>query len=210
LVDELEPSKYIALNFRQVCSVLDGKDWGVETARKDRTASVGSQSNKTHGSAFRAVTWPLPIGLVFEFTAPFLSRASEKRLVKLWGKHGRLENLIKGYAVLLDKGFDKINGWLPNYNPIYHPAFLTKGKFNPEQIRFNLTVCQNRYTCEVVYSRVNQVKGIQGVIKREKSHWFEDMMNWAHGRANLYLPLQTPARHQDYFPKPKKGNTRAS
>jgi hypothetical protein len=168
MIDELEPEKCVKLGLRKVGAVLDGKDYLAETARSNRTVSVGQQSNKSHHAAFRNLTWSLPMGLVFEFTSPFLGRASEKSLVKLWGKHGRLTNLPKGYAVLLDKGFDKISGWLPNYNTVLHPAFLTKGKFNPEQIRYNLSICQNRYTCEVVYARVAQIENLQGVLKREK------------------------------------------
>ena len=203
MIDELEPEKYVNLGLRKVGAVLDGKDYLTETARINRTVSVGQQSNKSHHAAFRNLTWSLPMGLVFEFTCPFLGRASEKSLVKLWGKHGRLTNVPKGYAVLLDKGFDKISGWMPNYNTVLHPAFLTKGKFNPEQIRYNLSICQNRYTCEVVYARVAQIENLQGVLKREKFEWFETLMNWGHGHANLYLPLQMPLRHKEYFDKDK-------
>jgi hypothetical protein len=98
MIDELEPEKYVKLGLRKVGAVLDGKDYLAETARSNRTVSVGQQSNKSHHAAFRNLTWSLPMGLVFEFTSPFLGRASEKSLVKLWGKHGRLTNRPKGYA----------------------------------------------------------------------------------------------------------------
>jgi hypothetical protein len=100
LVEALDPEKYISLQFLQICSVFYGTDWAGKTAHKDWTTSVGSQLNKTGGSAFRAVSWSLPMGLVFEFTTPFLGQASKKRLVKLWRKHGRLKNLPRGQAVL--------------------------------------------------------------------------------------------------------------
>jgi hypothetical protein len=199
LIDELEPEKYVKLNLRDVGSVLDGKDYLTETARSDRVNNVSQQSNKMSHSAFRNLTWSLPMGMVFEYTAPFLARASEKSLVHLWGANGRLKNIPKGYAILLDKGFDKISGWLPNYNAVYHPAFLTKGKFDDDQIKTNLMMCQNRYSCEVVYARVAQVDNLNGIVKREKFPWFEDIMNWGHGRANLMQPIQMPARHRDYF-----------
>jgi hypothetical protein len=102
-----------------------------------------------------------------------------------WTIECRLTNLPEGRAVLLDKGFDKISGWFPNCNAVLHPAFLTKGKFNPEQIRCNLSICHDRCTCEVVHARVAQTENLQGVLKREKFGWFEAIMNWGHGHANL-------------------------
>ena len=34
-----------------------------------------------------------------------------------------------------------------------------------------------------------------------------NLCDWAHGRANLYLPLQMPAQHIDFFSKVPKHKT---
>jgi len=182
--EELEPSSYIEVGLRKVAALVDGKDFLAETVRTDRTINCAQASSKMHASAFRILTWSLPCGAVIERTPAFLARASEKNLMRTWGALDRLRFPV-GYLILADKGFDNTAACYVNYNTVLHPSFLTNKRFNRDQVNHNVRVCQKRYSCEVVYSRVTQVEKLAGIMKREWFHHCESLIGWAHGRANL-------------------------
>ena len=200
-LDKAYPLSYIHMNFAQrVASIVDGSDVHMQTSRVDRAILVCQSSNKTGGSAARGITWSLPMGLVHEFTDLFLGRASEKSLVNLWAKHGRLRDLPVGFVMLGDKGFDQTSGCYHTFIPVIHPAFLKKGmQFTPEQLEWNRRACELRYTCEVVFSRVKKRGNLGGIVGRNDFPYLRDIWAWAHGRANLYQPLQRPANDDGYF-----------
>jgi len=200
VIDELEPQSYIDLDLRKVGAIIDGKDFYTETVRKDRVISVAQQGNKLHKSSFRILTWSLPCGLSFEHTDAFLARASEKQLNRLWCSNGRLKNIPPGYLIMGDKGFDQTTGFYYNNNGVLHPAFLHGNvQFSEEQLGHNLRACQLRYTCETFYSNVTNCDRLYGFIRRNMFHHFQDICHWGHGRANMYLPLQAPTKHKEYF-----------
>ena len=173
---------------------MDGKDFPTETCWIDRLVNCAQHSNKLHTSAFRILTWSLACGAVVERTPAFLGRTSEKALIGYWGKYGRLL-FPKGSLILGDKGFDNTASCYVNYNTTLHPAFLTNPQFNESQVGHNIEICQKRYTCEVVYSRVTNVEALYGVIPRRRFRNMEPLIGWAHGRANLcYKPLQAIER----------------
>ena len=182
--DKLEPPSYDEVGLKNVAALIDGKDFLAETVRSDRFLNCSQASNKMHASVFRVLIWSLPCGIVIERTCTFLGRASEKNLMRTWGKHGRLKFPI-GYLILGDKGFDNTAGCYTNYNTTLHPSFLSNAEFNKDQVNHNIFVCQKRYSCEVVYSRITQVAKLSGVFRREWFHHFESLVGWAHGRANL-------------------------
>jgi hypothetical protein len=101
-----------------------------------------------------------------------------------WGKLGRLKFPF-GYMILGDKGFDNTATCYVNYNTTLHPAFLTNDQFNQDQVNHNITICQKRYSCETVYSRVTDTVKLSGVYRREHFQHFEALVGWAHGRANI-------------------------
>ena len=161
--------------------------------------SVGQAGNKLKGSAFRILTWSDPSGLTYEHTCAFLARSSERQLNELWGMHGQL-NIPPGYIILGDKGFTNTSGMYPNFNTVLLPAFLHgNNQFTKEKIGHNLRACQLRYTCETVYARITNRRTLYGFIKWQFFHHFQDACDWAHGRANLYLPLQMLAKYEAYF-----------
>jgi len=127
---------------------------------------------------------------VVERTPAFLGRTSKIASINWWGLHGYLKFPL-GYMILGDKGFDHTASCYVNYNTTLHPAFLTDGNFDLSQIGHNVNICQKKYTCEVVYSRVTDVPILYGKIPRQRFHLFDSIVGWAHGRANLcYEPLQ--------------------
>jgi hypothetical protein len=196
--EELNPQSYIDLELDNICAVLDGKDYPCETVRTNRVLNCALASNKTHGSAFRNLTWSLPCGGVIEPTPGFLGRASEKAIMAVWGSMGRLL-FPKGYMILADKGFDNLAAFYTNYNTSLHPSFLHNKKFSEEQINHNIKICQKRYSCEVVYSRVAMVGKLSGIIKREWFVHFESLLGWAHGRANLAYGYLQPIRNEELY-----------
>lgn len=198
------PQSYKDLNFpAPVASVVDGTDVLCQTVRKHRAINVILRSDKVKHSAFRGITWSLPMGLVHEFTDPFFARASEKAIVRLWAGHGRFKDIPIGWLISGDKGFDQTSVFYPYYNQILHPAFLTggdKAQFSEKQMDWNRKACENRYTSEVVFARFKNFGGLGEIMKRKSFHYVHYLWAWGHGMANMYLPLQTPAEC-DYFPK---------
>ena len=200
LIDEMEPQSYIDLDLRKVGAILDGKDFYSDTVRGNRTISTVQQRNKLGKSSIRILTWSLPCGLNFEHTDTFFARPTEKKLNFIWGSNGRLKNIPADYLIMADKGFDGTSGYYPNNNTVLHPAFLHgNNQFSPEQIGYNLRACQLRYSCETVYSNVTNCPRLYGFIPRGIFHHFQDLCDWGHGRANLYLPLQMPTKYVEYF-----------
>jgi len=203
-LDATYPTSYHDLNFTHpVATVIDGTDVLMETVRTDRYVNISQASNKMKSSACRGITWSTPMGLVHEFTDPFFARASEKAIVKLWTSMGRLSDLPDGYLVSGDKGFDCTAVFYPKYNPVIHPAFLTGGngaQFTVEQMDWNRQACKNRYSSEVVFSRVKMYGGLSGIIRRHHFHYVRDLWAFAHGMANMYSCIQTP-HNDEYFPK---------
>eukprot|EP00984_Skeletonema_dohrnii_P016314 scaffold7210_cov101-Skeletonema_dohrnii-CCMP3373.AAC.1 len=200
------PQSYLDLNFSNyVATVVDGTDVLCQTVRKHRSVNVIQRSDKVKHSAFRGITWSLPMGLVHEFTDPFFARASEKAIVRVWTRHGRFRDIPIGWLISGDKGFDQTSGFYPHYNQILHPAFLTggdKAQFTEKQMDWNRKACEKRYTSEVVFARFKKYGGLGQIMNRKSFHYVHCLWAWAHGMANMYLPLQTPA-NCDYFPESK-------
>jgi len=203
-LDGCYPESYAELNFTPpVGTIVDGTDVMTDAVRTDRVVGIVQQSNKIKRAAARGCTWSTPIGLIHEFTDPFFARGSEKAIVKLWAAHGRLADIPVGYLVSADKGFDFTTAFYHNYNPVIHPAFLTKGAhFTEEQLDWNRKACEMRYTSEVVFSRVKKHGGLGGIVPRRNLPYLRDLWAWAHGMANYYNCLQVPANNT-YFPESK-------
>ncbi len=74
-LDETEPrsESYIHLGLRKrIAAVIDSKEFLSWMARKDCAVSVLLHSNKPEDSALWVITWSSSIGLIFEYTIPFL------------------------------------------------------------------------------------------------------------------------------------------
>ena len=85
------------------CAVPDGKDFMIHITWSNTLFNRASYSDKVHHSAVRCISWSTPEGLSFEHTKMFLSQASEKSLVELWGP--RLKKCPRGWFMLLDCDF---------------------------------------------------------------------------------------------------------
>ncbi len=65
---------------------------------------------------------------------------------------------------------------------------------NPNETVY-LECSQGRYSIEIFYSRVTNREAIAGILKRHQFVYFDDLNHWA----NMYRPLQTPAKHKDFL-----------
>ena len=106
----------------------------------------------------------------------------------------RLAKLPHVFKVLADRGFDGDNLSYPFFNIVVTPEFLdheTK-QFTMPQLERDRKICELRYTCEVVFSRVTTEKMLRGVIPYTSLSYIENAHCWAHAQANLRKPLQMP------------------
>ena len=97
------PQQYKDEGLEKCCAVPDGKDFMIHTTQSNTLFTRASYSDKVHHSAVRCISWSTPEGLSFKHTKIFLSRASEKSLVELWGP--RLKKCPRGWFMLLDCDF---------------------------------------------------------------------------------------------------------
>ena len=85
--EAMKPYTYNEVNLDRIGGIADGKDFNVETVRVERVINAAQHSNKTGHSAFRILTWSLPMGTVVERTPAFLGRTSEKAIMNRWRLH---------------------------------------------------------------------------------------------------------------------------
>lgn len=124
----------------------------------------------------------------------------------------RLAKLPKGLKVLADRGFDGDNLSYPRFNMVITPEFYDKEtkQFDVAQLQRDRKICELRYTCEVVFSRVTTEKMMAGIIPYSALSHIEHAHCWAHAQANLRQPLQMPGTAaaailgENYFEKVDK------
>ena len=100
LIDET-PAEYLIEGFDKVAVLVDGKDYMTDVIRQNSAYQRAMFSDKVKHAAFREIAWTSKMGLSIEHTFLFLGRASETKLVKLWGSYWRyctdpLEPIIEG------------------------------------------------------------------------------------------------------------------
>jgi hypothetical protein len=98
------------------------------------------------------------------------------------------------FKVLADRGFAGDNLSYPNFNMVVTPEFCDKKtkQLTLGQLERDRKICELRYTCEVVFSRVTTEKMLSGVIPYSVFAHIENAHCWAHAQANLRMPLQPP------------------
>jgi hypothetical protein len=111
----------------------------------------------------------------------------------------RLAKLPACFKVLADRGFDGESLSYPHFNVVITPTFMGKNDdgSSRKQIDFSelerdRNICELRYTCEVVFSRVTTEEMVSGVIPYSALAHIEHAHCWAHAQANLRKPLKMP------------------
>mmetsp|Transcript_10694 Transcript_10694/g.17718 ORF Transcript_10694/g.17718 Transcript_10694/m.17718 type:complete len:228 (+) Transcript_10694:1807-2490(+) len=187
-LEETCPQAYKDEGLTNICGIPDGKDFKINTPRKNSLLSRACYSDKVHASAVRCISWCTPMGLSYEHTDLFLARVSETALVELWGP--RLRKCPKGWDMLSDRGFWNTARFYPNMNRQLTPKFLSGRKqFTAEEVSADRTICKLRYTCEVAFSRVTDTRGLQDVISQDFFVMLDAMNHWGHANVNIKKPL---------------------
>ncbi|KAL7490837.1 hypothetical protein ACHAWT_000358 [Skeletonema menzelii] len=123
-----------------------------------------------------------------------LKRFRDGKLTKPPKIPRRLAKLPALLKVLADRGFDGDNLSYPHFNMVITPEFYDKEtkQFDVAQLQRDRKICELRYTCEVVFSRVTTEKMLSGMIPYSVLGHIEHAHCWAHAQANLRQPLQMP------------------
>lgn len=187
------PAAYRSVGHGGVGSLLDGKDFLVESERKNNAIKNAQWSNKSSKSAFRVIVWSTPSGLIFEKTCAFLGRPSEGRLVRLW--RSRLRKIPAGWSVLADRGFANDARLYPNLNAHVTPHFLRprqRTQFESAEVGNDQELSMLRYTSETIFSRVTDEKILTDVVPYSAFSIFQHAYDWACGNANLRKKFTHP------------------
>ena len=112
--------------------------------------------------SLRWITWSIPgTGLTTLVTDLFAERISECELVRL--HKSWLIIFPAKTSRLVDRGFAFCTIYYPNLNIAFVPAFM-RGRSQMSQWRLSTHVechrIDTRYTCEVVFSRVNSLNSL--------------------------------------------------
>ena len=68
-LNETCPQAYKDEGLTNICGVPDGKDFKINTPRKNSLLSRACYSDKVHTSAVRCISWCTPMGLSYELRA---------------------------------------------------------------------------------------------------------------------------------------------
>lgn len=184
------PKTFVGSGLEKVLAIADGKDYMCETDRSHTAITRAMHSAKVHHSAFGCITWSTPSGLTFEHTHLYFARVSEKQLVSLWGS--RFDRCPAGWNMLVDRGFAGTAHYYPKYHVQLSPAFIRgRTQFHRSEAQSDYQICKRRYSCEVVFSRVNQETCLMDIIPREFFTIVQPAHHWGHAAANLLQPLQS-------------------
>ena len=188
-------SKMQPVDFNYPCKIAcetDGSVVDIGTSRKYSFKSRASFSDKSGSQAGQGLTWSSCIGLILLTTAFFCARVSEKELVRL--HRSWLHIFPEGYGRLVDRGFTFCTQFYPNLNQAFSPAHINRkrGDLTHRQVIDARRQSADRYTCEVVYSRVKQFRILTGRCPVIRLQYLPAAWLVAHMVANFYKPLREP------------------
>jgi len=188
-----EKSQPVGYNYPMpIAVVVDGSCTKIGTSREYSVKARSSFCEKTGTQSAQGVTWSTGPGLVVLVTSLFCGRASEKELVRL---HQRwLDIFPAGYGRLVDRGFTFCTVWYKHLLRAFIPAFVNRktGDLTLRQILEARRQSADRYTCEVVYSRVKKLRILTGTCPVNRCQYLNAAWMVAHMTANLYKPLAQP------------------
>ena len=112
----------------------------------------------------------------------------------------RLAKFPTGWIILADRGFSKDAYLYPNMNRHITPTFLAhQSQFTSGEISRDRVICEHRYTCEVVFSRFNDVMCLRDVVPYQFNNIMTDAVHWGFAHNNLQQPLKNPAGYVEYL-----------
>ena len=175
-----------------IACIVDGSCNNIGTSREYSAKARSSYCEKSGTQSAQGVTWSTGPGLVLLVTSLFCGRTSEKELVRL---HQRwLDIFPDGYGRLVDRGFTFCTHFYKHLLRAFVPAFVNRktGDLTFRQVLEARKQSADRYTCEVVYSRVKKFRILTGTCPLNRCQYLNAAWMVAHMAANLYKPLAVP------------------
>jgi len=112
----------------------------------------------------------------------------------------RLGKIPLNWKILADRGFFNDAIHYPNCNAHVTPTLRkSRPQFEPHEISADRKVCELRYTCEVVFSRITNMRCLMDVCNIEFMNYLTDAIHYAHAFNNLQQPLQLPIDWVEYI-----------
>ena len=101
---------------------------------------------------------------------------------------------------MADRGFARDAIYYPNINGHLTPHFLSgRAGFTADEISADYEVCKLRYTCEVVFSRVQESEIVKDKIKKTDFGILQSAVTWGHAHNNLHAPIKQPRHWKTYI-----------
>jgi hypothetical protein len=119
---------------------------------------------------------------------------------EVFRKRTRLAQIPATSAVGADKGYVRHAILWPNMNRHVLPHFLGKRQqFYQEELEEDINIKVRRYISEVVFSRGQTQRILQGVISYGDFAILDDIVSYALGCCNLFQPLKKPMDWESYL-----------
>lgn len=193
--EKMQPPKFKETYGRCMACELDGTTVVHDKSRVHSVRARCSYCDKCKHQAGQGLTWTSCIGLVLLVTSLFCGRTSEKALVQLHTDWLWIFPHLMGQ--LLDRGFTGVRRWYPTRLVSYHPAKVQDRKkggvdLTTEQVIDSAVQAADRYTSEVVYSRVKVFDILQSKCAFKFLPYITTGWYVGHMFAQFYKPLREP------------------
>ena len=102
-------------------------------------------------------------------------------------------------AGLVDRGYRGFSIYYQHLCEHIYPTFLEGDHFSYADMKRDISVKKMRYTSEVIFSRAQTTRFLQGTITHNKMPLLDYAVSWAFGRANMFKPLRQPHDWENYL-----------
>ena len=109
----------------------------------------------------------------------------------------RLGKILKGWNMLVDRGFAKHSMFYPNKNMHLYPSFVGKrAQFTKSERRKDKTLCRLRWVNEANFSRMLYVRCLKDIVEWHVIKLIPYAVSWGFAVSNLQQPFHAaPSPH---------------
>ena len=210
------PQSFKDAKMERVAGLVDGKVIMTAENRQHSICKRASWSDKVKHGGTIVLQYCTPSGLIFDHSPVMLGRASETLIVKHMGLNSspltltlesddgkvvthewprRLGKILKGWNMLVDRGFARHSTLYPNKNFHFYPSFAGKrDQFTKDERRKDKSLCTLRWVNEANFSRMLYVRGLQDIVGWHFIPLIPAAVSWGFAMSNLQQPWgDTPA-----------------
>ena len=205
------PQPFKDAKIDKVAGLVDGKAIMTAENRKNAVLKRASYSEKVDHGAATLLQFCTPSGLNFDHSPVMLGRASETMMVKHMALNSsplketfisddgtefvrewprRLAKILKGWLMLVDRGFAKHVIFYPNHNPHLFPSFLRgRAQFTKEERGKDKSLCRLRWVNEANFARMLYVRCLKDIVGWPFIPLIPAAVSWGLGICNLQQPF---------------------